>query len=171
MKLTFDSFDTPIGDMTAVFCADTLVHLDFSDCPRRVKRHLDGRFPGHEKTSKANPQQIRGRIGKYFNGHKDAFKDLKLDTGGTDFQQSVFCALQAIPHGKILSYAELARDINKPKAVRAVGSANGHNPIAIIIPCHRVIGSNGSLTGFGGGLDAKRHLLALEKDQIGLFAT
>jgi len=162
MKLIYDNFDTPMGEMTAVFMEDALVHLDFSDCPQRVKRHLQGCFPGHEKTNKTNPQQIRGRMGKYFKGDKDAFKDLKLNTGGTKFQQSVWHALQAIPYGKTLSYAELARDIRNPKAVRAVGSANGCNPISIIIPCHRVIGKDGSLTGYAGGINRKQALLELE---------
>ncbi|MBL6931379.1 MAG: methylated-DNA--[protein]-cysteine S-methyltransferase [Rhodospirillales bacterium] len=162
MTLIFDAFDTPIGEMVAVFSDDALCLLDFSDCQDRNERLLQQRYPRYSKEMKVNPFNIRDRVLKYFKGDADAFRGLKLETGGTVFQQSVWRALQEIPHGKTLSYAELARNIDNPKAVRAVGSANGKNPIAIIIPCHRVIGSNGSLTGYAGGVDRKRQLLALE---------
>ena len=94
----------------------------------------------------------------YFDGTLERF-DLSLRTAGTAFQTAVWTALRKIPLGQTISYADLARRVGKPTAVRAVGTANGANPLPIVIPCHRVIGSNGSLTGFGGGLDAKRFLL------------
>lgn len=100
----------------------------------------------------------------YFKGHLKAF-DLPLAPQGTPFQCAVWSELQRIPYGETISYAELARRIGNPHAVRAVGLANGQNPIAIVIPCHRVIGSNGSLTGYGGGLPTKQALLALERGQ------
>jgi len=101
------------------------------------------------------------QLSEYFAGHRKVF-DLPLAPGGTAFQQSVWKALAAIPFGDLRSYRDIAEEIGKPNAVRAVGSANGRNPIPIVVPCHRVIGSDGSLTGFAGGLDMKRALLALE---------
>jgi methylated-DNA-[protein]-cysteine S-methyltransferase len=99
---------------------------------------------------------------EYFAGKRQIF-DLPLSTDGTPFQQTVWAQLQEIPYGKTISYAQLAQAIHHPKACRAVGSANGKNPISIIIPCHRVIAANGSLGGYAGGLDIKKQLLALEK--------
>jgi len=161
MKLIFDTFDTPLGEMTAVVHGAALCLLDFSDCPERIERLLR-RFGTYEKSIETNPLNIRGRIGAYFKGQPDAFTGLKLDTGGTAFQQSVWTALQAIPHGGTLSYQRLAQNIGRPKAHRAVGSANGRNPLAIVIPCHRVIASDGSLAGYAGGVARKAQLLALE---------
>ncbi|NQU58685.1 MAG: methylated-DNA--[protein]-cysteine S-methyltransferase [Rhodospirillales bacterium] len=161
MKLIFDTFDTPLGEMTAVAQGDALCLLDFSDCPVRIEKLLR-RFGTYEKSTKANPLNIQTRVLAYFKGERDAFAGLKLDTGGTAFQQSVWRALRKIPHGGTLSYRELAQNIDKPKAQRAVGNANGRNPIAIIIPCHRVIASNGTLAGYAGGVARKAHLLSLE---------
>ena len=102
---------------------------------------------------------------EYFAGIRQTF-DLPLSTQGTPFQQTVWKQLQEIPYGKTISYSQLAKAIHHPKACRAVGSANGKNPISIIIPCHRVIASNGSLGGYASGLDIKKQLLALEKNNI-----
>lgn len=102
------------------------------------------------------------QLGDYFKGERTRF-DLKLNAQGTDFQKMVWQELVKIPYGETISYGELAKRIGNPKASRAVGMANGKNPISIIIPCHRVIGKNGSLIGFGGGLEVKRNLLDLEK--------
>ena len=113
--------------------------------------------------------RVKKQLKEYFAGERKRF-DLPLAPVGTDFQLSVLRALQEIPFGETRSYLEIAERIGNPKAVRAVGSANGNNPIALIIPCHRVIGSNGSLTGFGGGIDAKRFLLELESSRSGLWA-
>jgi methylated-DNA-[protein]-cysteine S-methyltransferase len=101
------------------------------------------------------------QLGEYFAGRRKAF-DLKLDVEGTPFQRAVWSALQTIPFGETRSYADIARQIGNPAAVRATGAANGRNPVSIVVPCHRVIGSTGKLTGFGGGLDVKARLLALE---------
>ena len=102
-------------------------------------------------------------MAEYFAGERREF-DLSLRLSGTEFQMSVLRALQQIPYGETTSYAEIAERIGRPKAVRAVGAANGRNPIPIIVPCHRVIGSHGELTGFGGGLDTKEALLRLEAE-------
>ena len=103
------------------------------------------------------------QLGEYFSGRRKSF-DLPLQFDGTEFQVSVLKALQDIPYGETVSYGEIARRIGKPKAVRAVGAANGRNPLPIVVPCHRVIGSSGDLTGFGGGLDTKEALLRLEAE-------
>ncbi len=104
---------------------------------------------------------VRAQLRAYFAGELRAF-DVPLAVAGTPFQRAVWEALLAIPYGETVSYGELARRIGRPAAVRAVGLANGRNPVSIVVPCHRVIGSSGALTGYGGGLDRKRHLLALE---------
>jgi len=105
----------------------------------------------------------RQQLTEYFAGERREF-DLPLKLDGTEFQMSVLRALQQIPYGETTSYAEIAERVGRPKAVRAVGAANGRNPIPIIVPCHRVIGSHGDLTGFGGGLDTKEALLRLEAE-------
>lgn len=135
-------------------------------------------FSTGDKAQEADPQwqraddafsNARQQLTEYFAGTRKEF-DLQLAPRGTEFQLAVWQALAEIPFGETRSYAEIAERIGRPKAVRAVGSANGNNPIAIVVPCHRVIGSNGSLTGFGGGLPAKKFLLGLEADNTGLWA-
>ena len=107
------------------------------------------------------------QLGDYFAGKRHAF-DLPLAPTGTPFQREVLAALQQIPYGETRSYGELAKAVGRPKASRAVGAANGRNPLPIVIPCHRAIGSDGSLTGFGGGLETKRFLLDLERRHAGV---
>lgn len=114
-------------------------------------------------------RRVKGQLEEYFAGSRKHF-DLPLAPRTTAFQARVLAALQAIPYGETRSYKDIAVALGDPGAVRAVGSANGSNPIPIVIPCHRVIGSDGSLTGFGGGLDRKRYLLDLERSHSGLFA-
>ena len=104
---------------------------------------------------------ISERLNEYFSGKRTDF-DVPLDVKGTRFQESVWSALSRIPYGATISYAELARRVGNPKAVRAVGQANNRNPISIIVPCHRVVGADGSLTGYGGGIERKKYLLDLE---------
>jgi len=110
---------------------------------------------------------VAAQLHAYFRGERETF-DLPLAPHGTEFQQLVWSALQRIPYGETRSYADIAREIGRPTAVRAVGAANGANPIPIVIPCHRVVGSNGSLTGFGGGIETKRWFLAHEARVAGL---
>ena len=128
--------------------------------------HVNGWDIDSKSYKKNDNNRVRERaekqLAEYFQGKRREF-DLQLSPEGTDFQKSVWKGLSKIDYGKTISYGEQARRIGNPKAMRAVGGANGKNPIAIIIPCHRVIGSNGTLTGFGGGLNAKTFLLNLEK--------
>jgi methylated-DNA-[protein]-cysteine S-methyltransferase len=135
------------------------------------------RFEGSKRSPRLQPDwkpdkapfaEVVRQLQDYFRGALKEF-DLPLSLGGTDFQLRVWTALRTIPYGETISYAQLAGRIGKPKAVRAVGLANGSNPIPIIIPCHRVIGSDGGLTGFGGGLPNKKKLLALESRQMSLL--
>ena len=116
-----------------------------------------------------NPHGLTEAILKYFAGDLGAIDALPVETGGTPFQREVWRALREIPCGSTTSYGNLAEHIGRPAAVRAVGLANGANPIAVVVPCHRVIGSNGSLTGYGGGIERKRWLLDHEKGRPGLF--
>lgn len=113
--------------------------------------------------------RVRKQLNEYFSGQRKTF-ELELAPHGTEFQLDVLNALTQIPYGETRSYADIAEQVGRPNAVRAVGTANGRNPIALIIPCHRVIGSNGSLTGFGGGLPTKKALLEHEAGHSGLFA-
>lgn len=143
-------FETPVGWMRAVVAADgTLVQLEFE----RGRRPAAEGFPEPGSCAEAIRQ-----VGEYFEGKRRAF-DLPLAPEGTPFQKAVWRALGEIPFGSRVTYSEIARRIGRPSAVRAVGAANGANPIAIVIPCHRVVGSDGSLTGYGSGLPVKSWLL------------
>lgn len=113
--------------------------------------------------------EVQRQLHAYFEGHRHAF-NLPLAPAGTAFQQRVWTALREIPFGTTCTYGDLARHVGQPRAAQAVGAANGQNPIAILIPCHRVIGADGSLVGYAGGLDRKRYLLCLEAEHSGLFA-
>lgn len=132
--------------------------------------HMDARVPGDRigDQDDARLEPARGQLERYFAGELQAF-DLDLAAPGTAFQRKVWTALCAIPYGETISYGQLAQRIGQPSAARAVGLANGQNPIAIIVPCHRVIGASGALTGYAGGIERKRWLLAHESRDRGLF--
>ena len=129
-------------------------------------------FSGDAPTSALGPNvsRVLEQLREYFSGRRKNF-DVEIRLEGTDFQRSVWEALRAIPFGETISYAELARRVGSPKAVRAVGRANGANPVAVIVPCHRVVGSDGSLTGYGGGMVRKCHLLRLEGVELNESST
>jgi O-6-methylguanine DNA methyltransferase len=136
--------------------------LMFPNQPGAAERWLGRHFPGVAvRTADCRADVLAGELDAYFRGDLTAFT-VPIDLAGTPFQLSVWRQLQAIPYGEVRSYADVARAIGRPEAVRAVGAANGANPVPIVVPCHRVIGSSGALTGFGGGLDWKRRLLATE---------
>ena len=122
------------------------------------------------QASEVRFEQARNELKEYFAGQRRCLR-AALEPRATPFQNRVLAALNQIPFGQVRSYKQIAEKIGSPKAVRAVGNANGNNPIAIFIPCHRVVGSNGALTGFGGGLDAKRYLLSLEQTQQSISGT
>ena len=151
----FRTLDTPVGMLTLAGVDGRLQHLRMTDQtyePDREGWVLDAGAFG----------DAVDQLERYFAGDLRTF-DLDLDLVGTAFQRRVWEALTTIPYGETRSYGEIARQIGSPGASRAVGLANGHNPISIIVPCHRVIGANGNLTGYGGGLDRKRTLLGMEK--------
>lgn len=149
--------DTPVGRLTLVGGDDGLAAILWeNDRPQRVPLNIVG-FERHPVLLETE-RQLQG----YFAGERKVF-DLPLDFTGTDFQNQVWQALLTIPFGQTRTYAELARQIGHPTSIRAVGAANGRNPISIIAPCHRVIGATGALTGFAGGLEAKSFLLRLEQ--------
>jgi len=137
--------------------------LDFEDYEQRMHRLLRLHYGSYALTSARNPAGLSERIAAYFEGDILALDSIPVQTGGTPFQRSVWTALRQTPAGKTMTYGQLARQIGSPGASRAVGMANGSNPIAIVVPCHRVIGADGTLTGYGGGLDRKRWLLAHER--------
>lgn len=148
---------SPVGRLTLVGSdAGLAAVLWENDKPGRVRLEIRGEDAGHPVLTEAARQ-----LGEYFARSRTRF-DLTLDFHGTDFQKRVWTALLTIPFGQTRSYRQIAQQIGKPKAVRAVGGANARNPISIIAPCHRVIGANGTLTGFAGGLAIKDRLLALE---------
>jgi methylated-DNA-[protein]-cysteine S-methyltransferase len=147
--------DTPIGDLLLAGDEDALSLVGFPEGSMRREPESDWIFS--DKPFAA----VREQLTAYFAGERKTF-DLKLNPVGTEFQLQVLDELQKIPYGITASYGDIAKRIGRPKAVRAVGAANGRNPIPIIIPCHRVIGSTGKLTGFGGGIPTKKALLKLE---------
>jgi methylated-DNA-[protein]-cysteine S-methyltransferase len=148
---------SPVGDLTLVGSDRGLAAVLWeNDRPGRVRLNIVGEDRHHPVLVETERQ-----LTEYFAGNRKTFS-VKLDFAGTEFQNKVWQALLAIPFGETRSYGEIAKELGNPKAMRAVGAANGKNPISIIAPCHRVIGSTGKLTGFAGGLEAKAHLLALE---------
>ena len=165
LQLLVDRIDTPIGRMTIV--ADRQGNLRAAGWTEdEADMHWLLRLPygkaGFRLQPACDPNGLTNAINRYFAGELGAIDSLPVQTGGTTFQRQVWCALREISCGTTVSYAELAERIGRPTAVRAVGLANSANPVAIVVPCHRVIGSDGSLTGYGGGIERKRWLLAHE---------
>ncbi len=156
----FEIYDSPIGELLLVATADSLLEIRFEE-ERRARE-----IPPHWRQGGTICSMAADQLTAYFAGERQTF-ELPLSPQGTPFQQIVWKVLQDIPYGKTISYGELAQRIDRPSASRAVGAANGQNPLPIVIPCHRVIGSNGSLTGYGGGLHRKETLLKLERDSLG----
>ncbi|KRC80229.1 methylated-DNA--[protein]-cysteine S-methyltransferase [Sphingomonas sp. Root241] len=161
MTYKFKTMPSPVGTLTLVASDAGLAAILWeNDRPGRVKLGALEEAPDHPLLIEAE-RQIRD----YFAGERTSFS-IPLDFRGTDFQKSVWAALLTIPFGETRSYGEIARQIGRPSASRAVGAANGRNPISIVAPCHRVIGTNGALTGFAGGLEAKELLLRLENRSV-----
>jgi len=157
MSLCYKTIESPVGTLTLVASDAGLVAILWpNDRPGRVQLGPLDEDPDHPVLVETALQ-----LDAYFAGTLTRFT-MDLDFQGTDFQKQVWAALLTIPFGETRSYAQIAQQIGRPAAVRAVGAANGRNPLSIVAPCHRVVGSNGALTGFAGGLDAKRLLLDLE---------
>ncbi|PZQ63823.1 MAG: methylated-DNA--protein-cysteine methyltransferase [Phenylobacterium zucineum] len=159
--LTLDRIQTPIGTaLTVTDEAGVLRAFNWTDYEDAMQAWIARRYPKADRREGKGP--VRAAMDAYFGGDIRALESVPWHGEGTAFQQKVWQTLCAIPAGETISYAILAERIGKPTAVRAVGLANGSNPVALIVPCHRVIGSNGSLTGYGGGLPRKRWLLEHE---------
>ncbi len=165
--LELSVYKSPIGEINLVFDDNDLVYLDFADNPERQQTLLTPRYREFELREIRETPVLHRMLDRYFAGEKEYFDGVTMATGGTDFQRSVWKQLQTIKRGETLDYSSLAKRTGKPDAVRAAASSNARNPISIIIPCHRVIGTDRSLTGFGGGLDTKRFLLDHERRVAG----
>ena len=153
---------SPAGSIVLVERGRALVALVFEDHWKGMSANLARRFGPFTFEENLQTEGAAKALRAYFSGDLRALDSIEVDTGGTPFQQEVWRALRRIPAGTTWSYARLAREIGRPPAVRAVAAANGANPVSIVVPCHRVIGSDGSLTGYGGGLPRKRWLLVHE---------
>ncbi len=162
MKLRYDEIESEIGTLLLCVGEAGVCALDFEDTAARMKRMLEARFGEVELARERDPDGSASRVAAYLAGELDALDPLATDTGGTPFQQCVWSALRDIAVGETLAYGELARRVGRPGAARAIGSTNVRNPVALILPCHRVVGSDGSLTGYAGGLARKRWLLQHE---------
>lgn len=153
----YKTLPSPVGRLTLLASDEGLAAILWeNDRPGRVPLPVSGEAPDHPVLMEAARQ-----LDEYFKGERRAF-DLPLNFHGTPFQKAVWAALLTVPYGQTRSYAQIAEQIGRPSAMRAVGAANGRNPISIVAPCHRIIGTGGQLTGFAGGLDAKAWLLRLE---------
>ncbi|MCV7365911.1 cysteine methyltransferase [Mycolicibacterium duvalii] len=157
-NVRYRTMDSPVGLLTLAGVDNRLAHL------RMVDQTYEPDRAGWERDDTAFPEAVR-QLEEYFRGDREQF-DLELEMAGTAFQRRVWEALLTIPYGQTRSYGEIARQIGAPGASRAVGLANGHNPIGIIVPCHRVIGANGKMTGYGGGIERKELLLGLERSRV-----
>ena len=161
-ELLLDRLDSPLGQILIVFDDPELCALDYADYETRMLKLLRARYGEVQLKEVSNPEGFRSLLQEYFRGNFRALDNILVNTGGSAFQQEVWKALRTIPAGSVVSYGELARKIGKPGYARAVGLANSLNPIAIVIPCHRVVGANTNLTGYAGGLERKRWLLEHE---------
>ena len=163
MRLQLDRVPSPIGTMLVVFDDEAQLRaLDFDDYEPRMNRLLHRHYGAFDLAPGHAPSAIAMPLAAYFDGELGAVETIPVATGGTAFQRRIWAALRRIPARETISYGELAATIGAAGASRAVGLANGANPVAIVVPCHRVIGANGSLTGYGGGLHRKHWLLAHE---------
>jgi methylated-DNA-[protein]-cysteine S-methyltransferase len=166
MKLEIDRITSPLGTIIVVTDGVSLCALDFAGYEVRMMGLLQKRYSLIDLVDTIDPQGFSSRVRAYLAGDYGSLDDLPVNAGGTDFQQLVWQGLRTIPVGTTLSYGELATQLGKPTAARAVGMANSLNPIAIVVPCHRVIGATAKLTGYAGGLDRKQWLLTHEGVRI-----
>lgn len=162
MELTLTEMETPAGPVRLAATELGVCTLYFSDGWDKALRHLKTRFGDLSFQNIDDAHGAVAALRKYFKGDMRAIESVPVDIAGTPFQERVWSELRLIPVGRTISYGELARRVGSPDASRAVGAANGLNPVSIIVPCHRVIGSNGKLTGYGGGMERKRWLLEHE---------
>lgn len=164
MHLQLDRYKSPMATLLLVTDDEgNLRALDFGDYETRMRRLLGEHYGDYQLDEGHAPRAVAKALDAYFDGELDALDHIRVATGGTPFQRTVWQALRKIEPGATKTYGQIAVSVGRPNASRAVGAANGSNPIAIVVPCHRVIGSNGMLTGYGGGLPRKRWLLDHER--------
>jgi methylated-DNA-[protein]-cysteine S-methyltransferase len=167
--ISLATLDSPIGPLTVAARGSKVCLVHFGKPGSYVRTSLSRWYPGVQVTHADDAAGARGVLTRYFGGDLHSLDEIEVDLHGTEFQQRVWTALRSVAAGTTASYSELARRVGAPAAVRAVGAANGSNPVAVVLPCHRIIGSNGSLTGYGGGLHRKRWLLNHEGVNRSLF--
>jgi len=168
MRLQLDPLPSPLGTILLVHDGEgNLRALDFADYEARMRDLLRLHYGAISLSAAPAPSRTTQALARYFRGDYLALGEIPVQTGGTTFQRQVWAALRTIPVGQTFTYGGLAAQIGSPGAMRAVGRANGANPVAIVVPCHRVIGANGTLTGFGGGLPRKKWLLDHEGAPFG----
>ena len=163
MPLMLERLASPLGEIQIVSDGRAVRAVDFSDHAHRLHRLLARHEPSYVLARAAGPSPFAAALDRYFDGDLAAIDDLPISTAGTAFQEAVWARLRAIPASETISYARIAASLGRPAATRAVGLANAANPVAIEVPCHRVIGADHSLTGYGGGLPRKAWLLAHER--------
>jgi methylated-DNA-[protein]-cysteine S-methyltransferase len=161
--------ESPVGTLTVASNGSAVCLLHFGSISSEIRALLKKWYPDQRVETGSDPGGAVSVLKRYFAGDLDSLDEIHVELHGTAFQHRVWHALRSVRAGKTTSYAELARRVGSPSAIRAVGAANGANPVAIVLPCHRIIGSNGSLTGYGGGLERKRWLLTHEGVERKLF--
>ena len=160
MRLRLEKWISPMCPLLVVTDDDGILRaLEFGDYESRMDRLLRAHYVNYSLEERKVPAVLIEKLRAYFEGELEAIDEIETATGGTEFQKEVWRALREIPAGSTISYGQLAENVKRPGASRAVGAANGANPIPIVVPCHRVIGANGTLTGYGGGLPHKKWLL------------
>lgn len=163
MLIEFSRLDSPVGGVLLAVGAQGLCALDFTDSELEVRKRLERAHPGATFSTGPRATSAAQIVKAYFEGDLGALDDLQVAATGTEFQKKVWAALRKIPLGATTSYSKIAASIGNPSAVRAVGAANGRNPIALVVPCHRVIAADGTLCGYAGGLWRKQWLLKHER--------
>ncbi len=163
MSLMWDELDSAIGRIVVVTNATHVIAVDFADSEARLRKILADRYGDIERCRTDDPLGVSSRLRAYFAGDLGVLEDIPADPHGSEFQQSVWRELRRIPVGQTISYGQLATRLGQPTASRAVGMANSKNPVGIVIPCHRVIGADGKLTGYAGGVERKQWLLDHER--------
>lgn len=171
MLLHYDEYVSPIGRILFASDGKAVCMLDYEGYEKRMSSLLARRFGNVDFERPSDPLGLKHLLDNYFAGELHAFDAIPVRMGGTGFQESVWTALRTIPAGETWSYGELAKKLNRPQAARAVGHANSLNPVAIIVPCHRVIGVSSALTGYAGGLERKQWLLDHERARSGASLT
>lgn len=169
MRIDIATIESPVGRLTVAARGQLVCLVHFGAPSAAVRSTLASWYPDSVIEQAADPGGAVGALRRYFAGDLESLDELEVELNGTAFQKKVWLALRTVKAGSTMSYAQLAREVASPAAVRAVGAANGANPVAVVLPCHRIIGSNGSLTGYGGGLDRKRWLLDHEGVSRTLF--